>query len=307
MHIPVVTVLVLGLAHGATYALLALGISLVYKASRVVNFAQGEIATLAAFIGWQVIVRGGAAWWQGALAALAVASAVGYLTHLLVAWPMRQAARVSVMMATLGVTFLLFGFEAKQWGASPEILPPPAQNFHFSIPLVGTVNSPGISLGGFLLTPVYVTALAAAMLAAALLTLVLRRTRFGLGVLATAQDPDTSRLLGVPARRVSAFTWTVAGLLAGMAGLLLAPTQGVFTAFAFSGYIFFRALVAALIGGLGSLSGAVLGALVVGELEAFSQQLFIRTPGMPEVFLFVLVLAVMLARPQGLFSRRALA
>ncbi|HZT66695.1 MAG TPA: branched-chain amino acid ABC transporter permease [Acidimicrobiales bacterium] len=297
MHFPILEVTVLGLANGAIYALTALGLSLVYKATRVVNFAQGEIGTLAAFVAWEVVVKAHQSWAEGALAAVAVAAAVGWLMHRFVATPMRNASRVSVMIATLGVAFLLFGVEAKLFGPSPEILPPPLARSSFT----------GVTVGGYLLTPVYLFALAAAAVAAAVFATVLRRTRFGLGVLASAQDPETARLLGVPAARVSAFTWIAAAVLGAVAGLLTAPTQGVFYPFFMSGTLFFRGLVAALIGGLGSLSGAVVGGLVVGVVEAYSIEQFIHSPGLPEVVLLVLVLAVLLLRPQGLVARRALA
>ncbi|HZU73439.1 MAG TPA: branched-chain amino acid ABC transporter permease [Acidimicrobiales bacterium] len=297
MHFPFLSVTVLGLANGAIYALTALGLSLVYKAARVINFAQGEIGTFAAFVAWEVIAKGHQPWAVGALAAIAAAGGVGYLMHRLVAQPMRQASRVSLMIATLGVAFLLFGAEAKLFGPSPEILPAPLARSAFH----------GVNLGGYLLTPIYVIALAAAALAAVSLAALLRRTRFGLGVLASAQDSDTARLLGIPAARVSAFTWVAAAVLGAVAGLMTAPTQGVFYPFFMSGTLFFRGLVAALIGGLGSLSGAVAGGLVVGLVEAYSLQEFIHSPGLPEVILLVLVLGALLLRPQGMFSRRALA
>ncbi|HUZ42831.1 MAG TPA: branched-chain amino acid ABC transporter permease [Acidimicrobiales bacterium] len=290
-HIPQFTVL--GLANGTIYALIALGLSLVYKATRAINFAQGEVGTLAAFIAWELIGRHHQNWVVGAAAGLAAAVVVGYVMHRFVATPMREASRVSLTIATLGVAFTLYGFEAKVFGASPEVLPPPSLGFQ------------GVSVAGFLLTPVYIYAIAAAVIASATLGVVLRRTRFGLGVLASAQDSDTARLLGVPAAKVSAFTWVGAAVLAGVAGLLAGPTQGVIYPFFMSGTLLFRGLVAALVGGFGDLPGAVYGGLIVGLVEAYSIEAFVHYPGLPEVILMALVLGVLLVRPRGILARGA--
>jgi branched-chain amino acid transport system permease protein len=296
LHAPVQTVVILGLAKGAIYALMALGITLTYRAARVINFAQGEIGTTVAFVAWWLIARHGAPWALGALAALAIAALIGYAMHRFVAFPMRDAPRTSVMITTLGVAFLLFGIELKLFGPSPETLPTPFGN-----------NTWGLQIGSFVLTPIYITALIVAASIAGALAIVLTRTRFGLGVLASAQDPSSARLLGIPANAVSAFTWTAAALLGGIAGLLVAPTQGVFFAFQMSGLIFFRGLVASLIGGLDSLTGAAVGAVVVGEIDSFAGFIFNRSAGVPELVLLAIILVVMVVRPTGLLGAEAAA
>lgn len=291
LHAPLQTVIVLGLAKGAIFALMALGITLVYRAARVINFAQGEIGTTAAFVAWWLIAKQNQPWLVGAIGAILVAGGIGYAMHRFIALPMREAPRTSVMIATLGVAFFLFGLELKIFGPSPEVLPTPFG-----------ANSSGPHFGTFTLTPIYTTALLVALLAAGGLALFLTRTRFGLGVLATAQDPSSARLLGVPANLVSAFTWIAAAVLGAVAGLLVAPTQGVFFAFQMSGIIFFRGLVGALVGGLDSLTGAVVGAIVVGEIDSFAGFIFNRSAGVPELVLLGLILVVMVVRPKGLLG-----
>jgi branched-chain amino acid transport system permease protein len=291
LHAPLQTVIILGLAKGAIFALMALGITLTYRAARVINFAQGEIGTTAAFVAWWLIAKHGQPWAVGAIGALVIAGAIGYGMHRFIALPMREAPRTSVMITTLGVAFLLFGIELKLFGPSPETLPTP----------FGT-SQWGIHFGSFVLTPIYITALLVAAAIAGGLALLLTRTRFGLGVLATAQDPSSARLLGIPANLVSAFTWVAAALLGAIAGLLVAPTQGVFFAFQMSGLIFFRGLVASLIGGLDSLVGAVVGAVVVGEIDSFAGFIFNRSAGVPELVLLAIILVVMVVRPAGLLG-----
>lgn len=300
--IPVLTIISLGLAKGAIFAVMALGIALVYKTSRVINFAQGEVGTVAAFVAWWLISKQGQPWLVGAAGALAVACLVGYLMHRLVALPMRDAPRTSVMIATLGVAFLLFGLELKIFGPSPEVLPAPFDAIQGHFPLLGDVNFNGINIGDVALAPVSLLALAMAGLVGLALAILLTRTRFGLGVLATAQDAVSARLLGIPSNQVSAFAWILGAALGAAAGLLIAPTQGVFFAFQMSGFIFFRGLVAALLGGMDSLVGVVIGALIVGQVDAFANFAFIRTPGVPELVLLALVLGAILLRPRGLLG-----
>jgi len=301
-QVPFTTMFVLGLAYGAIFAVMGLGIALVYKTARVINFAQGEIGTLSAFVAWWLIARQGTPWVVGAAGALAVACAIGYLMHRFVALPMREAPRMSLTIATLGVAFLLLGVELKVFSSSPEVLPAP-----FTVVSVGQFHFEGVRMGYFLLTPTYILALAVAGLAAAVLGVVLTRTRFGIGVLASAQDAVTARLLGIPSNRVSAFTWIAAAMLGAVAGLLIAPTQGIFYAFQMSGFLFFRGLVAALVGGMDSLTGVLLGAVFVGEVNSFSGFLFQGNSGVPELVLLGIVLVVMLARPRGLLGSTAAA
>jgi branched-chain amino acid transport system permease protein len=307
-HLPILTILMLGLARGAIYGLTALGLVLVYKASRVINFAQGEIGTFAAFVAWWLIAKQQQPWITAAGAAVLVAAAIGYAMHRFVALPMREASRSAVMIATLGVAFLLFGLEPALFGSAPELLPPPIARVSGAYPLLGQVDFTGVRLGGAFLSPTHLVALLVMLLAAGGLALLLNRTRFGLGVLATAEDGQSARLLGIRASRVSAFTWISGGILGAVAGLLIAPTQGIFFPFFFTGQLFFRGLVAAFVGGLDSLSGALLAGLLVGLLDEAATLIFIHDSGVPEVLFLLLVLLVMLARPRGLLgSPRAVA
>jgi branched-chain amino acid transport system permease protein len=300
--VPLLTVMTQGLARAAIFGLMGLGIALVYKTARVVNFAQGEIGTVAAFAAWWLITQHGQPWIVGALGAVVVAGAIGYLMHRLIAMPMRDAPRPSLMIATLGVAFLLYAVELSfLFHSSPRNLPAPITEVKGGFPLLGNIDFTGVFAGPFILTPVYVVALAVVVLAAALLALLLTRTRFGLGVLATAEDAVSARLLGIPSTRVSAFTWMIAAVLSAIAALLIIPADhgGSFSPFELSGFVFFRGLVAALIGGMDSLSGALIGAVVVGEIDSFSAFAYSNVPGLSEIVLLAVVLVVILLRPRG--------
>lgn len=283
--------LISGLANGGIYALLAVGIVLVYKGSRVLNFAQGEIGTFALFIAWWVIESNGMPWIVGALAAIATGGAIGLAFERIVVRNMASASRVSVAVATIGLLLLLFALELKIFGPSPRILRPPLSGL-------------GIQLAGFYVSPTQIIALVAAVALGIALAAFLKRTDFGLGVLAASQDPAATRLVGVRVGRVSAFTWTIAGVVSAVSGLLIEPTIGVFAAGFMTG-LFVRALAAALIGGLTSLPGAFVGGVAIGVLEALIGQQFVQStfPGIQSVGVMIVIVVVLLLRPTGLWGK----
>ncbi|HEX9890136.1 MAG TPA: branched-chain amino acid ABC transporter permease, partial [Nitriliruptorales bacterium] len=249
--------LIIGVFNGAIYGLLALGIVMIYRGTRVLSFAQPELGTVAAFTTWYFAAEQGWPW----LAALAVALTVVALASLaferLVIRRMAHAPRLAVTVATVGFMLLTLAVEAKVWGGSPRKLPHPIDGSHRV-------------LGVFISNTQLIALVTLAVLGFGL-TWFLRRSDFGLGVLAASQDEEAARLNGVPVARVSAFTWVVAGVLAGIATVLIAPTIGSVT-FGMTSELFVPALAAALLGGLTSLAGAFVGGIVVGigtELAQF--------------------------------------
>ena len=283
--------LVSGLANGGVYALLAVGIVLVYKGSRVLNFAQGEMGTFGLFIAFWLIERVGLPWGVGALIAIACVAAIGGLFERIVVRNMGEASRLTVAVATIGLLLLLFALELKIFGPSPQLLPPPIAGL-------------GIQMFGFYVGPTQILALLAAVGLGIALAAFLKRTDFGLGVLAASQDPSATRLVGIKLSRVSSFTWVLAGAVSAVAALLIAPTIGIFAAGFMTG-LFVRALAAALLGGLTSLPGAFVGGVAVGVIEALVGQRFVQStfPGIQSVAVMLVIVLVLLIRPQGLFGK----
>ncbi|MGH3442411.1 MAG: branched-chain amino acid ABC transporter permease [Nitriliruptorales bacterium] len=283
-------VLVFGVVNGAVYGLIALGIVLVYKGSKVLNFAQPELGTLGIFVTWWLF-EAGVPWLVAGLLGLMVVAVVSFGFERLVVARMVDAPRLTVAVATVGMMLLLIAVEAKIWGSSPKFLPAP-------------IAGQGPRILGVFVSPTQIIAIGVAAAIGFGLSAFLRRTDFGLGVLAAAQDPEAVRMMGVSFAKVSAFTWTVAGVLAGVAGLLIEPTIGAFT-FGFTTTLFIPALAAALIGGLTSLTGAFVGGIAVGIIDQGMQKLFIQStiPGLEIVVIFFLILALLLFRPQGFFSQ----
>jgi len=283
--------LISGLANGGVYALLAVGIVLVYKGSRVLNFAQGEMGTFGLFIAFWAIDKNGLPWPVGAALAIVAVALIGYLFERIVVRNMGEASRLTVAVATIGLLLLLFALELKIFGPSPQLLPPP-------------ITGLGIQVAGFFVSPTQILALLTAAGLGLALAAFLKKTDFGLGVLAASQDPSATRLVGVRLSRVSSFTWALAGGVSAVAALLIAPTIGIFAAGFMTG-LFVRALAAALLGGLTSLPGAFIGGVAVGVIEAVVAQRFVQStfPGIQSVAVMAVIVLVLIVRPRGILGK----
>jgi branched-subunit amino acid ABC-type transport system permease component len=293
--------LVIGLGYGSAYALLALGIVMVYKGSRVLNFAQGEIGTASLFVAWEVSVQWKLPWLVGAAAAIAVAGLLGLAFERLVVRQMGDSPRLSVAVATIALlTFLIFG-ESILFSPDPRVLPPP-------------VHGLGVRVAGFYVSPTQLISFAVVALLGLGLAAFLRLTDFGLGIQATAEDANAARLSGVRTGRVSAFTWAAACGIAAIAALLIEPTLGLFAPGSISN-LFVGGLAAALVGGITSLPGAFVGGLAVGVIEAESVHILRATDlghalgttslaGIDSMTLFTVIVLVLLFRPGGVLAAR---
>ena len=274
-------VLVLGLIAGGIYALFAVGIVLVFRGSGVLNFAQGEIGT-AALLAAYVVVHNGAPWIVGAVVALVTAALLGGAFEFLVVRRMISSDPVSTAVASVGLTLTLVTIEILYVGGDVAILDNPFTS--------------GQEVAGVI---VYAHQVLAVVLALALgfgLQRLLRRTDFGLGILAAAQDPDAVRLVGVPLSKVSLVVWGLGGLLSGLAALLAEPTVGQITP-GFASEFFIFGLAAAVIGGLNSLPGSVVAAIGLGIVEAAEQRyLSFGVPGERYLLLLAALLVALLGR-----------
>lgn len=283
--------LVAGIVAGGIYGLIAVGIVLVYKGSRVLNFAQGEIGTFALFVAWWFIDRNDFPWFAGAALGVGAAVVLSLVFERLIVRRMVDASRLSVAVATVGLFLFLIALEAFVFSEALVVLGPPIEGL-------------GPRIFDFYVGPTSILSLVAVVAIALGLAAFMRRTDFGLGVLAASQDPTMVRLVGVRLSRVSAFTWGLAGGVGAIAAILIEPTVGVFAP-GFMTQFFIRGLAAALLGGLTSLPGAFVGGLGVGLVEAFVGRAFIQSgvPGVRTMTVFALLVAVLLVRPAGLLGR----
>ena len=282
--------LVLGLIAGASYGLLGLGLVLVYKSSGVFNFAQGEFGTVAVFALYLATTQG-IPYVFSALIALVVAGLLGLATERAVIRPLAGAPRVTLLVATAGVALLCIGVEF--WIGRPE----PRQ----VAPALAETQR--VSVFGIFISDQRLLIFAAIAVIAAALAYFFSRTNLGLAVLAASQEPTATNLVGISVARISTLVWVMAAVLGGVAGVLTAPLFGFAPAFLTSTALV-PAFTAAVIGGFTSLPGAFLGGVIVGIVQslASSLELFEDVPGPQTASLFVLLVIILLVRPQGLLG-----
>jgi len=288
--------LVIGVISGSVYALVALGLVLVYKASGVFNFAQAEFGTVAVYAAYAGLEFFELPYALALLLGLAAGVVTGLLTERLIIRPLFDAPRVTLLVATAGVALLAIGVQF--WRANDpalRVLAPISQQ-------ADRITVLGIQISDQRLLILLALAATAAVLAAFF------RSPLGLAVLAASQEPTAAELVGVSVRRVSSLTWGLAALLGALAGLLTAPISNFSPGFLTSGAsgALIPGFTAAVIGGMTSLPGAAIGGLLVGIVESLGGLgAFDGVPGARSVLVFGALLVVLLVRPQGLLGRAA--
>jgi branched-chain amino acid transport system permease protein len=273
-----------GLAAGSLYALAALGLTLIYKTTGVVNFAHGEMAMVSTFFAYLALTLYHVPYVVAFVGALVFAGAFGMLIERSLMRRVQGATVLTQIMVTLGLFLVLNGLMSTRFF---EVLP-------FPEPLGGTP----FNLGGVRISPdsVLIFALAGALMLG--LYLFFRYTLLGIALRATAQNLSVARLMGVRVGRVYATTWAVAAVLGAVAGMLIAPTTGLYPSF--MGDVAIKAFAGAILGGLGSLPGAVLGSLLLGVLENLIAG-YVSTE-LKAAFAFSIILLVLIVRPEGIMG-----
>jgi branched-chain amino acid transport system permease protein len=276
-------VLVLGLIAGGIYALFAMGIVLLYRGTGVLNFAGGELGTVGLYVASFLVTDHGAPWIVGALAAIVAAAVVAGLFEFLLVRRSVDADPVVTSILTAGLALTLFASELFVFEQTPHALRSPVAG--------------GVEVFDYIVGWHSVIALVLAVVLGFGLQSLLRRTDFGLGVLAAAQDPHAVRLVGVPLSRVRLAVWAGAGALAAVAALLVEPTVTSFHP-GWANTLYLDALAAAVVGRLTSLPGAVVGGVVIGLAEAICKryQSSLGIPGVEYLAVLVVLLVTLLGR-----------
>jgi branched-chain amino acid transport system permease protein len=287
---------VIGLISGGVYALVALGLVLVYKASGVFNFAQAEFGTVAVYCAYMALEYAELPYGVAIVLGLLAGVAMGLLTERLIVRPLFEAPRVTLLVATAGVALLAIGIEFWRFNDPPIRVLAPITTVADRITVLG------IQISDQRLVILAVLAATAVALGAFF------RSPLGLAVLAASQEPTAAELVGVSVRRVSSLTWGLAALLGALAGLLTAPISNFAPGFLTSGAsgALIPGFTAAVIGGMTSLPGAVVGGISIGLIESLGGLgAFDDVPGARAVLVFAALLLVLLIRPQGLLGGRA--
>jgi len=283
----IVEVLFGGLTQGAVYCIIAVGLSLVYGASRILNFAHGSLYTVGGYLAW-VLTTGYLGWplWLAILVAIPVLFAIGFGLERVVIRPMRSSPnwKINTIMVTLGLAFVLDNSFQVLFGATAKSIPAFVE---------GTVEFGGIT---FSLYRLWMLAIAVGLVVA--LDVFLTSTRYGQAVRAVSQDMQGAGQVGIDVNQVFGFTFGLSVVLTGLAGILLAP---IFLISPLGGWgPFLKAFVIVVLGGLGSTRGACIAAFVLALLEALVVFYIGASWTMP-VWLVMLLLVLMI-RPKGLMG-----
>jgi ABC-type branched-subunit amino acid transport system ATPase component/branched-subunit amino acid ABC-type transport system permease component len=281
-----INIVITGAVSGVLYMISGASLVLVYRASRLLNFALGGMGGFAAYVAWAVL-NSGLPYWFGYVLAMATGGFIGWLTELVIVRRVSQSRHIVAAIATLGVLLALEGLVIGHWGTTPLALST----------VFGSIHP--LQFGSAVITAndVYVVAVTALLFAG--LYLVLYRTGIGLRMRAAAQGRVTASIVGVNVTNVSSWSWTIGGLVGAVAALLVIPTTNL-SPESFTDFIFFG-FAAIVIGGLTSIPGVMAGSLIFGV--AINLVAAWLSTSLTQTFTLLFVAAVLVARPEGLFGR----
>jgi len=280
-----------GLTLGSLYALIAIGYTMVYGILRLINFAHSEIFMLGAYFVFWGITLFYLPWALAMVAAVIVTASVGILVDRVAYRPLRDAPRISALISAIGVSFFLQNVTIVVFGALPR---------HVYRP--GWLEDP-ILMGDVRLLPLTLFVPALSLLLMLGLVWIVYKTKTGLGMRAISKDIETSYIMGVPVNRIISITFGIGSALAAASGIMwalrypqLQPVMGSIPGF--------KAFIAAVFGGIGSIPGAVIGGLMLGLIEIMAVAFFPDLAGYRDAFAFVLLIVILLLKPTGLMGEK---
>ena len=279
--------IVSGIAAGALYALVAIGLVLIYKATDIVNFAQGESVTVGAYMGWLFVTEFHMPYFPAIAAVMVASGLVGGVVERVAYRPLIKSPPFTVILATLAVGLIIKNAIRLVWQDTPRTIS-------------GVLSSTPIAIGDILITPERIAIMATVVVVVTALMLFFRYTRLGKAMRATAQSQEAAALMGISVSGIFSKTWALGSALGGVAGVLIAPLVGINTEL---GGVLIPGFVAAIVGGFTSIPGAIVGGIMVGVFENFAG-VFVSS-SFKRVVSFVILIVVLMIRPSGLFGKPA--
>lgn len=275
-----------GVAIGCIYALIALGFVLIYKATEVVNFAQGDVMMLGAFVAFSFAGLWHFPFWLAVIFAIAALAVVGALFNRLLLRPIIGQPAFAAVMVTLAAGFVIRGVATMVpgWGADTYALKAPYSD--------GVIR-----IGELAILSDHIAIIVLTALLCAGLYLFFKNTRVGIAMQATSQNQLAANYVGIPVPRINMLIWGISAGVAAFAAVLLAPITFVHSNM---GFIGLKAFPAAVVGGFGSIPGAIVGGLIIGLVESYAG--FYLPEGFKDVAAYIVVLLVLLIRPSGIFA-----
>jgi len=273
-----------GLAVGCIYGLVALGFVLIYKATELVNFAQGDLMMLGAFTCYMFIVWYGVGYWPAFALAVVIIGLFGAALDRVVLRRVIGQPQFAVVMLTIGLGAIFRSFASMAWGTEIYTLPTP-------------FSARQTMIHGVSVSHEYVSIILGTVLLCAALYAFFTHTRLGVAMQAASQNQLAAYYMGIPVKRVFSLIWAISAGVAAVAGVLLAPVSLIDINL---GFIGLKAFAAAVLGGFGSIPGALVGGLIIGLIELFSGAYLPQ--GFKDVAAYVVLLIVLVVRPQGMFG-----
>ncbi len=275
-----------GLATGCIYALVALGLTLIYRATEHVNFAQGELAMVGAFLGYTLYTHLHVPVVAAVAGAVILSGMVGWITQFCVIRPAEGQPHFNVFIITLGLSIVLKSVAGLIWSHE-----------EFPFPPLFPVRS--VEIGPVVVTPLNLGTIGVALGIMVGLFVFFRYTRYGIAMRAVCEKPEAAQLMGVEVRRVFAFVWILSTGVSGLAGALIAPVLNLST---HMGAVVIPAFAAAILGGWGSFPGAIAGGMALGVIENLAGGYLAAQ--IKNMVPFLTVLAVLVVRPQGFLGEK---
>ncbi|MBT6129277.1 MAG: branched-chain amino acid ABC transporter permease [Candidatus Marinimicrobia bacterium] len=293
--------IVSGVALGSIYALIALGFILLYKATEVVNFAQGELMMVGAYVNFFIIqgftgdmgLPTGWVFLMGLIGSILFAIIFGWFLDLVINRPMRDEPVFSIMMATISMAIMLRAVVSMVAGTESLVPPSPFGGTHFKI-------------GGVIISMLDLTIIIGAIVLVSVFYYFFNKTRWGIAMQATSEDPIAAQLMGVPVKRIYSLVWIFAAIVAAISGVLLSPRASLIDTN--MGFMGLKAFPAAVLGGFGSIPGAIIGGIILGVIETISMGTlsyhFHWVKEINDIIVWIVLIAVLMIRPNGIMGTK---
>jgi branched-chain amino acid transport system permease protein len=280
-----------GISLGSLYALVAIGYTMVYGILRLINFAHGDIFMMATYFTFYSIVIFGVPWYAAFLAVIIVTGTLGIILETSAYRPLRDAPRISIMISAIGASFLMENLAIVIFGGRPKAFP--QLELFTKVIKFGAVSIQRLTF----IIPV------AALILLYLLLYLVDHTKSGMAMRAVSKDFETARLMGINVDRTISFTFAIGSMLAAVGGIMwgmkypqIAPLMGVMPGL--------KCFIAAVVGGIGNIKGAVVGGFVLGLGEIMLIGFLPDLTGYRDAFAFILLIIVLLFRPTGIMGEK---
>ena len=279
------------LSLGSLYALIAIGYTMVYGILRLINFAHGDVFMIGGYLAFYAVTTFMMPWWIAIIVAIGLTTIFGVGLERVAYRPLRDSPRISIMISAIGASFLIENLAIVLFDARPKAFPVP--DFFASTFVLGDVHVSTVSVVIPIVTAIIL----------GLLLWVVYRTKTGMAMRAVSTDIDAARLMAIDVNRIVAFTFAVGSALAAIGGIMwalkyprLEPLMGIMPGL--------KCFIAAVIGGIGSIAGAVLGGLLLGVIELMTIAFLPELTGYKDAFAFVMLIVVLLVKPTGLLGSK---